>query len=216
MTPPEPAWNERGLVPVVVQDERTGRVLMVAYADSSALAATRDTGRAHFWSRSRGELWQKGATSGHTMTVVDIRVDCDADTLLYLVEPAGPACHTGSATCFDLPEEPPAQGFAGLERLWSTIARRAVERPEGSYTTSLLDAGVDGPGRKLAEEALETVLAAKDHASGAADGRRVAEEAADVVYHLLVLLAERGLEPAQVIAVLRERADRRTEASPPS
>jgi len=206
MTPTEPAWDERGLVPVVVQDAGTGRVLMVAYADRAALDATRKTGTAHFWSRSRGELWQKGATSGNTMAVVDVELDCDADTLLYLVTPAGPACHTGAQSCFDRSGNPAPQGFARLEGLWRVIAARAVERPTGSYTASLIDAGVDGPARKLVEEALETVLAAKDHAGGGADDRRVAEEAADVIYHLLVLLAERGLEPAQVLTVLEERA----------
>ncbi len=199
----EPRWDDRGLVPVVVQNRRSGAVLMLAYANAEALAATRSTGEAHFWSRSRDEMWRKGATSGNTMQVIDIRDDCDGDTLLYLVDPAGPACHTGRVSCFT---DETAAGFADLERLWSTIRSRAAERPEGSYTARLLGKGVDGPGRKVAEEAIEVVLAAKDHSAGAADDRRVAEEAADLLYHVLVLLAERGVDPGLAIDVLSERA----------
>lgn len=206
MTVGEPAWDERGLVPVVVQDHRSGRVLMVAYADREALAATRETGSAHFWSRSRQARWHKGATSGNTMTVLDIRIDCDGDTLLYEVIPAGPACHTGSETCFTVAGEAEAQGFARLEDLWQTIAERAALRPTGSYTARLLAEGVDGPARKVAEEATEVVLAAKDHAAGDADDRRLAEEGADLLYHLLVLFAERGVEAAALLDVLTERA----------
>jgi len=199
----EPRWDDRGLVPVVVQDRRNGAVLMLAYANGEALAATRSSGEAHFWSRSRNELWHKGATSGNTMKVHEIRDDCDGDTLLYLVDPAGPACHTGTTSCFS---DEKLAGFADLERLWSTIRSRAADRPEGSYTARLLAAGVEGPGRKVAEEAIEVVLAAKDHSTGDADDRRVAEEAADLIYHLLVLLAERGIDPALALEVLSERA----------
>jgi phosphoribosyl-ATP pyrophosphohydrolase/phosphoribosyl-AMP cyclohydrolase len=201
-----PPKTERELIPVVVQDADSGRVLMLAYADAAALDATRRTGEAHFWSRSRGELWRKGATSGNTMRVRQVRFDCDRDALLYVVEPAGPACHTGAASCFSSPGDPCPAGFARLERLWATISTRAAERPEGSYTVRLLDAGVEGPARKVAEEAVEVVLAAKDHAAGDGGARRVAEEAADLVYHLLVLLAERSIDPRLVLEVLDERA----------
>jgi phosphoribosyl-ATP pyrophosphohydrolase/phosphoribosyl-AMP cyclohydrolase len=200
----DPRFDERGLIPVVVQDRRSGRVLMLAYADAGALEATRETGEAHFWSRSRGERWHKGATSGNTMEVRDIRLDCDGDAVLYVVDPAGPACHTGQVSCFEDAE--PAAGFAALESLWAVIRDRAARRPEGSYTARLLAEGVDGPARKVAEEAVEVVLAAKDHATGRAGDRRLAEEAADLLYHLLVLLAERGTDPALVLEVLDERA----------
>lgn len=195
-------FDDRGLVTGVVTDASTGRVLMVAHLDATAVEATLRTGQVHFWSRSRQELWHKGATSGNTMTVRRIRPDCDADALLIEVEPAGPACHTGDTTCFG---DERGEGFATLERLWNTITDRAARRPDGSYTATLLASGVDGPARKVLEEAGELVLAAKDHAVGSADDTRVAEEAADVLYHLLVLLAEREIRPATVIGVLADR-----------
>ncbi|MBT8212632.1 MAG: bifunctional phosphoribosyl-AMP cyclohydrolase/phosphoribosyl-ATP diphosphatase HisIE [Acidimicrobiia bacterium] len=194
-------YDPNGLVPVVVQDSVTAQVLMVAYANAEALAATVDTGEAHFWSRSRNELWRKGATSGNTMRVDQMNLDCDADTVLLSVTPTGPACHTGDISCFS-PDG--AEGFAALERLWSTIAQRARDLPEGSYTAELVRGGVDSPSRKVMEEATEVVLAAKDQDSGGPD--RIAEESADLIYHLLVLLAERGTTPRQVIDVLNERA----------
>lgn len=192
--------------PVIVQDASSGRVLMLAWAEEQALAATEQTGEAHFWSRSRNELWRKGATSGSIMKVLAVRTDCDADALLYEVEPSGPACHTGTESCFSEAGDGPAQGFARLERLWTTIARRLAERPEGSYTSWLVDGGPDRVVRKVVEEATEVALAAKDHATGAADDRRVAEEAADLLYHLLVTLAEREVPAAAVMDVLDERA----------
>jgi phosphoribosyl-ATP pyrophosphohydrolase/phosphoribosyl-AMP cyclohydrolase len=197
-------FDDRGLVPGIVQDARTGRVLMLAYLDAEALAATRRTGQAHFWSRSRQQLWHKGAMSGNTMAVHGIRTDCDGDALLIEVDPAGPACHTGTESCFT-DDEAAAQGFAALERLWATIADRAARRPEGSYTARLLAEGVDGPARKVVEEAAELAFAAKDHAGEGAPAR-VSEEAADLLYHLLVLLAERGIAPADVLRVLEGRA----------
>jgi phosphoribosyl-ATP pyrophosphohydrolase/phosphoribosyl-AMP cyclohydrolase len=200
-----PNYDERGLVPGIVQDARTGRVLMLAYLNAEALEATRSTGRAHFWSRSRNELWCKGATSGNTMEVRSLRLDCDGDTVLLEVVPAGPACHTGAEACFDA-NEPAVAGFSRLERLWATIRQRASDRPEGSYTVRLLDEGVDAVARKVLEEAAETALAAKDHAVGTADDRRLAEEAADLIYHLLVLLAERGVDPALTLDILDDRA----------
>jgi phosphoribosyl-ATP pyrophosphohydrolase/phosphoribosyl-AMP cyclohydrolase len=195
-------FDEGGLVPVVVQDRTTGAVLMVAWADRDALDATAETGLAHFHSRSRDELWQKGETSGNTMQVTAIRADCDRDTILYQATPAGPACHTGQSSCFD---DADLAGFYSLERLDAVIADRAQRRPEGSYTVRLLQQGVGGPAGKVIEEAAEVVEAAQEHAAGHADDRRVAEEAGDLVYHLLVLLAERGVPFCDVVGVLGER-----------
>jgi phosphoribosyl-AMP cyclohydrolase / phosphoribosyl-ATP pyrophosphohydrolase len=198
-----------GLVPGVVQDAATARVLMLGYLDREALAATLDTGQVHFHSRSRDALWRKGETSGNTLEVVDVATDCDGDALLIRARPAGPTCHTGAVSCFDaaVAGNPPApQGFASLEDLWATIASRATERPGGSYTVRLLEGGVDTAGRKVLEEAGEVLLAAKDHAAGTGADDRLAEEAADLVYHLLVLLAERRMAPDAVLAVLARRA----------
>ncbi len=213
-------WDDRGLVPVVVQDTADGRLLMLAHADREALEATLASGEVHFHSRSRGRLWRKGETSGNVLRLVDLALDCDGDAILATVEPTGPTCHTGARSCFD--EAPGAalpQGFAWLERLWSTIDERRTVRPAGSYTTSLLEGGVDATARKVAEEATEVVLAAKDDAAAARATRAattansdrqatraaLAGEAADLVYHLLVLLAERDLPPTEVLAVLRGR-----------
>jgi phosphoribosyl-ATP pyrophosphohydrolase/phosphoribosyl-AMP cyclohydrolase len=193
------AFDERGLVPCVVQDWRSGEVLTLAYMNAEALRRTRETGQMHFFSRSRQELWRKGATSGNTQTVKEIRVDCDGDALLALVEPAGPACHTGERTCFHHGElEPPAphEVLPGLER---TIAERSRTRPQGSYTASLLA----DPGRaraKVQEEAEEVARAA-----GNESDERLAEEAADVIYHLAVLLHGRGLSLADAERVLDGR-----------
>lgn len=198
----EPVWNEDGLVAAVVQDAETGRVLMLGWMNADALEATRRTGRVTFWSRSRRELWEKGVTSGNWLEAVTVDVDCDGDAVLVQAVPHGPTCHTGTTTCWG---DQPRAGFAGLDRLWDVIADRAAHRPEGSYTTRLLEQGPEGPGRKVVEEATEVLLAAKDHAAGQADDRRLAEEAADVVYHLLVLLAERNVDPAEVLSVLADR-----------
>jgi phosphoribosyl-ATP pyrophosphohydrolase/phosphoribosyl-AMP cyclohydrolase len=213
-----------GLVPIVVQDVADGRVLMLAWADAEAIATTLATGEVHFHSRSRGRLWRKGETSGNVLRLVGLDLDCDGDALLATVEPAGPTCHRDERSCFDADgtaacAPPPLageagrhQGFAWLETLWQTIAQRASVRPPGSYTARLLEAGVDGPARKVAEEAIEVLMAAKDDAAledsgGARDESRaaLAGEAADLLYHALVLLAERGLAPAAVIGQLRER-----------
>ena len=193
------AFDERGLVPCVVQDWRTGEVLTVAYMNAESLRLTRETGETHFWSRSRQELWHKGATSGHTQAVRAIRYDCDGDALIALVEPAGPACHTGERSCFhrgDLEPGAPFETLPGLER---TIAARAAERPDGSYTASLLQQ----PGRageKVEEEAEEVVRAAREESD-----ERVAEEAADLLYHLAVLLRGRDLSLADAERVLDGR-----------
>jgi phosphoribosyl-AMP cyclohydrolase / phosphoribosyl-ATP pyrophosphohydrolase len=193
------AYDEQGLVPCVIQDWRSGEVLTLAYMNAEALAATRRTGELHLWSRSRGELWRKGATSGNTQAVKAIRYDCDGDALLALVEPAGPACHTGERTCFHRGElEPPAphEVLPGLER---TIGDRATTPSEGSYTARLL---ADPPfvGEKVQEEAEEVARAAREEPDD-----RVAEEAADVLYHLAVLLRARGLALADAEEVLRAR-----------
>ena len=204
----EPLFDDRGLIPGIVQDADTGRVLMLGWLSRVSLELTRDTGLVHFWSRSRERLWMKGETSGNSLRLVEDALDCDGDAMLLRVWPAGPACHTGAMSCFAPPAEDPTadQGFAWLEGLWRVIAARAVDLPDGSHTASLVIGGVDAVARKLLEEATEVLLAAKDHDSGAASGLRVAEEAADLVYHLLTLLAERGVEPATMLGVLRSRA----------
>jgi phosphoribosyl-AMP cyclohydrolase / phosphoribosyl-ATP pyrophosphohydrolase len=218
---PSVRYGPDGLAPAVVQDRADGRVLMLGYVDAEALAATLSTGEVHFHSRSRGRLWRKGETSGHVLRLRDLALDCDEDALLLSVDPVGPTCHRGTRSCFDPDGAPPAradapeQGFAWLEGLWATIAQRAADRPEGSYTATLLEGGVDAVGRKVSEEATEVLLAAKDDAAAeAGDGDRsatrsaLAGEAADLVYHTLVLLAERGLPPAAVIDTLRSRSER--------
>jgi phosphoribosyl-ATP pyrophosphohydrolase/phosphoribosyl-AMP cyclohydrolase len=212
---PDVRFGPDGLVPAVVQDAADGRVLMLAWMDEQAIAATLATGEVHFHSRSRNELWRKGETSGNVLRLVELAADCDRDALLVTVEPVGPTCHRNTRSCFD-PDGAPAhattQGFAWLERLWSTIAERAATRPEGSYTARLLAGGVDGPARKVTEEATEVLIAAKDDAAAEAAGRdrdatreALAGESADLLYHALVLLAERGQAPSTVLATLRER-----------
>jgi phosphoribosyl-ATP pyrophosphohydrolase/phosphoribosyl-AMP cyclohydrolase len=161
---------------------------MLAWQDEEAERLTRETGEAWFWSRSRQKLWRKGETSGNTLAVVELRDDCDGDAVLLRVEPAGAACHTGSVSCF-APE------------LWRTISERAMTRPEGSYTSELLEAGLGACARKVGEEAVELSVAALDESDD-----RVVEEAADLVYHLYVLLAARGLDVAQLDNELRRRA----------
>jgi phosphoribosyl-AMP cyclohydrolase / phosphoribosyl-ATP pyrophosphohydrolase len=192
------AFDDRGLAPCVIQDWASGEVLTLAYMNAEALARTRETGELHLWSRSRNELWHKGATSGNTQAVKALRFDCDLDAVLALVEPAGPACHTGERTCFhngDLTAMP-HEVLPGLER---TIAQRAADAPEGSYTAELL-ADPEHVGEKVREEAEEVARAARDESD-----ERVAEEAADVLYHLAVLLRSRGLTLADAEEVLLAR-----------
>jgi phosphoribosyl-AMP cyclohydrolase / phosphoribosyl-ATP pyrophosphohydrolase len=193
------AYDERGLVPCVVQDWHSGEVLMLAYMNEEALRHTRTTGQLHLWSRSREELWHKGATSGNTQSVRALRIDCDGDTLLALVEPVGPACHTGQRTCFHRGELQPGAPFETLPGLERTLRERAAERPAGSYTVTLLD---DPPliGEKVMEEAEEVARAAREESD-----ERVDEEAADVLYHLLVLLHSRSRALADAERVLDER-----------
>ena len=196
------AYDEHGLVPCVTQDWRTGEVLTVAYVSAESLARTRELGEMVYFSRSRRELWHKGATSGNTQAVRAIRYDCDGDAVVALVEPAGPACHTGERTCFyrgEFERQAPYEVLPGLER---TIAMRAEERPEGSYTVQLLDdPGLIG--EKVQEEAEEVARAAREESD-----ERVAEEAADVLYHLMVLLRGRGLSLADAERVLDGRRAR--------
>jgi len=193
------AFDERGLVPCIVQDWRTGEVLTLAYMNAEALKRTRETGEIHFFSRSRQQLWHKGETSGHTQTVKAIRYDCDADALLALVEPTGPACHTGERSCFHRGDLTPGAPHETLPTLERTIADRATTRPKTSYTTKLLDDPTYA-GAKVQEEAEEVVRAAREESD-----ERVAEEAADVIYHLAVLLRVRGLSLADAEQVLDGR-----------
>ena len=195
--PADVAFDGAGLVPVVVQDRASGDVLMVAWANAEALARTAESGLAHFWSRSRRALWRKGETSGHGLRVRELRADCDRDTLLMVVDPDGPACHTGARTCFG--EDGPSLGGV-LDELQRVIAQRATASPETSYTARLLAKGPDQALKKIGEEATEVVLAAK----GESD-ERLAEEAADLVYHLLVALRQRSVPFARVLDALRAR-----------
>lgn len=195
-----------GLVPVVAQERRSGDVLMLAYADRDALARTLSTGQAHYYSRSRRAPWRKGESSGHVQRVVEVRLDCDGDAVLYRVDQTGPACHTGERTCFStvLSEGEPVPGADPgghpLSRLATTIARRAETRPDRSYTVQLLDRGVAKIAQKVGEEAVETVVAAT-----AEDEARLTAETADLLYHLLVLLHARGVPLEQVWSELERR-----------
>jgi phosphoribosyl-AMP cyclohydrolase / phosphoribosyl-ATP pyrophosphohydrolase len=196
------AFDAHGLVPCVVQDWRTGEVLTLAYMNAESLRLTRETGEMHFFSRSRQELWHKGATSGHTQALKSIRYDCDGDALLALVEPSGPACHTGERTCFHRGELEPAAPYEALPTLERTISERARVLPEGSYTATLL-AEPERIGAKVQEEAEEVARAAREESD-----ERLSEEAADVIYHLAVLLRGRGLSLADAERVLDGRRQR--------
>jgi phosphoribosyl-ATP pyrophosphohydrolase/phosphoribosyl-AMP cyclohydrolase len=210
----EPLWGPNGLSPAIIQDARDGCVLMLGWMDEEAWRVTRETGKVHFHSRTRDRLWRKGESSGHELVVLDIALDCDADAILVTVDPSGPTCHRETRSCFDdaaaVTAEP--QGFAWLERLWSTIVARAEERPAGSYTAGLLAGGVDAVGRKVTEEATEVLIAARDDAEAerrgaerTVTGEALAGETADLLFHALVLLAERGATPSAAIDVLRAR-----------
>jgi phosphoribosyl-ATP pyrophosphohydrolase/phosphoribosyl-AMP cyclohydrolase len=199
---PDPAiaFDDRGLVPCIVQDWRTGEVLTLAYMNAEALERTRATGEMHFWSRSRRELWHKGATSGNKQKLHALRLDCDGDALLALVEPAGPACHTGDRTCFHRGDLNPGMPYETLPELQRTIDARAADGdPQASYTAKLL-ADPTLAGAKVEEEAEEVVRAAREESD-----ERVAEEAADVLYHLMVLLRGRGLQLADAERALDAR-----------
>jgi phosphoribosyl-ATP pyrophosphohydrolase/phosphoribosyl-AMP cyclohydrolase len=194
-------YDERGLVPCVVQDWNTGEVLTLAYMDEEALLRTRATGELHLWSRSREEPWHKGESSGNVQAVRSLRLDCDGDTLLALVEPAGPACHTGERTCFYRGELTPSAPYESLPILERTLRERARTRPAGSYTVELLD-DPERIGEKVSEEAEEVGRAAREESQ-----ERVDEEAADLLYHLLVLLhsRERALADAERVLDARRR-----------
>jgi phosphoribosyl-AMP cyclohydrolase / phosphoribosyl-ATP pyrophosphohydrolase len=205
-----------GLVPVVTQESRSGDVLMVAYANREALDRTLSTGLAHYFSRSRGKLWQKGETSAHIQRIIEVRLDCDADAVLYRVEQTGPACHTGTRTCFstvisgaagqrgsgaaEVDEDP---GGHVLSRLAHTVAARARTKPSSSYTAQLLASGVGKISQKVGEEAVEIVVAANSE-----DDERLASEAADLLYHLLVLLQARSVPLDAVWRELERRGKR--------
>jgi len=214
-------WDNRGLVPAIVQDAHTGQVLMLAYMSKTSLKKTLETGETWFWSRSRGELWNKGATSGNTQRVLDVHFDCDADTLLVQVEPAGPACHTGEQSCFyrRLPDGaeagPPASGKVGppatdeagsamvpgvIEHLETIIQDRKTNPRPGSYTCTLFEAGLPRMAQKVGEEAIETIVAAQSESD-----ERLVNEMADLAYHALVLLAARDLSWDDVEAELARR-----------
>ena len=195
----EVSYDQQGLVPCVVQDWSTGEVLMLAYMNAEALRRTRETGELHLWSRSRGEQWHKGATSGNVQLVRALRLDCDGDTVLALVEPTGPACHTGERSCFHRGQLEPVAPHETLPALERTLLQRAEERPAGSYTVELLE---DPPriGAKVMEEAEEVSRAAREESDA-----RVDEEAADVLYHLLVLLRSRGRSLSDAERVLDGR-----------
>jgi phosphoribosyl-ATP pyrophosphohydrolase/phosphoribosyl-AMP cyclohydrolase len=200
-------YGPDGLVPVIAQDARTGDVLMLAWANRDALEHTLASGEGHYWSRSRQLLWRKGETSGHTQQVLEVRLDCDRDAVLYRVRQTGPACHTGARTCFVSRVEKDGGVRAGpdvgghlLERLRHTIAARAAERPEGSYTVALLDKGPAKASQKVGEEAVEVVVAAN-----AETPARLASESADLLYHLLVLLESKGVALDDVWSELERR-----------
>ena len=199
-------YDDRGLVPVVAQDAATGEVLMLAWASADAVRQTHETGRAVYWSRSRGELWAKGETSGNVQHVREIRVDCDRDALVYRVEQSGPACHTGERTCFyrapgaEGSLEPALDSRPVIARVDAIIGERHAERPEGSYTTYLFTKGIDKILKKVGEEATETVIAAKNE-----DNAELRSEAADLLFHLLVLFRARGLPLADVWDELNRR-----------
>ena len=190
-------YDDQGLIPVVVQERASGDVLMVAYANALALGRTAETGWAHFWSRSRGALWQKGETSGNRLRVRAIRTDCDRDTVLLIVDPEGPACHTGARTCFG-DATPTAAGI--LAEVGRVIADRRLSGSEASYTVRLLAKGLDHALKKVGEESTEVILAAK----GESD-ERLAEETADLLFHLLVVLAQRGVPLEKAFDVLHRR-----------
>jgi phosphoribosyl-AMP cyclohydrolase / phosphoribosyl-ATP pyrophosphohydrolase len=197
----ELTFDERGLIPVVAQDAGSGEVLTLAYANEESLRLTVETGEVHFYSRSREEIWRKGETSGNVLKLQELRYDCDGDAIVALVEPTGPACHTGERSCFyrALDGEPKLVVHEALATLERTLRSRAAERPEGSYTVQLLD----DPkliGEKVEEEAEEVVRAAREESD-----ERVAEEAADLLYHLAVLMASRKVPQSAAMEVLNGR-----------
>lgn len=193
-------FDEHGLIPAIVQNAETREVLTLAYMNEESLARTIETKQTWFWSRSRSELWHKGETSGNTQRVVSLALDCDHDAIVVLVDPAGPACHTGAVSCFDTRTE--AQPGLGplLDHLYQLIQSRERERPSGSYTTYLFEAGLDKILKKVGEESAETIIAAKNEDSG-----MLASEISDLLYHLLVLLVTRGVSLEAIATELEQR-----------
>src|SRR5256885_7230869 len=189
-----------GLIPAIVQDARTREVLTVAYMNKEALQLTLEQRETYFWSRSRQQLWHKGETSGNSQKVVKVSLDCDQDAVLVEVEPRGPACHTGAYSCFG--GEPEIEGV--LRELYRVIEQRKEQRPQGSYTTYLFNSGLDKILKKVGEESTETIVAAKNPETS-----RLVSETSDLIYHLLVLLVERGVD---LDAIARELRERRTRA----
>ena len=189
-------FDSQGLVPAIVQDASTREVLMMAYMNRESLERTLETGETYFYSRHRQEIWHKGATSGNLQSVKKVRVDCDFDTLLIEVAPAGPACHRGTYSCFEV--EPTIEGF--LSKLYGLIEDRKKMRPEGSYTTYLFNSGIDKILKKVGEESAETIIAAKNESSA-----ELVAEASDMIYHLLVLLVERGVALEDIARELDSR-----------
>ena len=189
-----------GLVPAIVQDADTGAVLMMAYMSREALEQTLARKRAVFYSRSKQRLWEKGETTGHTLDVVDIALDCDADTLLVTARPRGPACHNGTLTCFGDEPRSAATSIAFLARLEGVVAQRAMEKPEDSYTARLLGKGISKVAQKVGEEGVETALAGVNEPD-----QKLVEESADLLFHLLVLLRARGVPLANVVQELEKR-----------
>jgi phosphoribosyl-AMP cyclohydrolase / phosphoribosyl-ATP pyrophosphohydrolase len=195
-------WSKQdGLVPAIVQDSGSGAVLMLGYMNKEALAATQATGRVTFWSRSKRRLWTKGETSGHFMTLEKMALDCDQDTILILARPQGPACHNGTETCWgaDAPQSD-AQHLAFLGKLERIVQQRIAERPAGSYTTQLLDAGIARIAQKVGEEGVELALAGV-----AKSNSDIVGEAADLLFHTVLLLNAKGLSLADVMAELQSR-----------
>jgi phosphoribosyl-ATP pyrophosphohydrolase/phosphoribosyl-AMP cyclohydrolase len=192
-------FDERGLIPAIVQDASTREVLTLAYMNRESLARTLETRQTWFWSRSRNELWHKGETSGNTQEVVTLALDCDRDAIIVLVKPAGPACHTGAVSCFDTGTQRPALGPL-LDHLFELIESRERERPSGSYTTYLFEEGLDKILKKVGEESAETIIAAKNE-----DEERLTAETADLLYHLLVLLVARGVSLTDIADELGRR-----------
>jgi phosphoribosyl-ATP pyrophosphohydrolase/phosphoribosyl-AMP cyclohydrolase len=184
-------FDERGLIPAIVQDAETREVLTLAYMNRESLERTIETRETWFWSRSRNELWHKGETSGNTQQVVDVAVDCDSDAIVVLVKPAGPACHTGARSCFDLKQHEDLGAL--LAQLSALIESRERERPDGSYTTYLFDHGLDKILKKVGEESAETIIAAKNEHT-----KPLVSEVSDLIYHLLVLLVARGVSLDQI------------------
>jgi phosphoribosyl-AMP cyclohydrolase / phosphoribosyl-ATP pyrophosphohydrolase len=204
------AWDpQRGLLPAIVQHATTGAVLMLGYMNRDALRATLERRRAVFYSRSRQQLWEKGETSGHTLEVIDIRKDCDADTLLVSALPAGPVCHNGTLTCFGDEAASTAESLSFVAELEAIIGKRIADSPDGSYTAALYAKGVRRMAQKVGEEGLEVALAAACEPDA-----QLLSESADLIFHLLVLLRGRGLRFEGVVDELRKRHVRRTEQEP--